>query len=117
MNRAIKFYTKTLGGKLIMRAPGDMEDVFASVKIGKEFFWLGPRDPKLKKLDFAFNTFIVKNIKKEVWVLQRRGAKFQKAEKSMPNSKVEGPIEFSNFGASAFFNDSEGNLLMIWQNA
>lgn len=100
-----------------MRAPGDMKDMFASIKIGEKFFWLGPRDPKLKKLDFAFNTFIVKNIKKEVGELQRRGAKFQKADRSTRGSKVEGPIEFSDFGASAFFNDSEGNRLMIWQNA
>lgn len=100
-----------------MRATGDMKDVFASVKIGKEFFWLGPRDPKLKKLDFAFNVFIVKNIKKEVKELQRRGVKFQKAEKSMPSSKVDGSVELTDFGASAFFNDSEGNLLMMWQNA
>lgn len=100
-----------------MRAPGEMKDVFASIKIGKESFWLGPRDPKLKKLDFAFSAFIVKNIKREVKDLQKHGAKFQKAEKSMPSSKVEGPIDYTDFGASAFFNDSEGNLLMIWQNA
>lgn len=117
MNRAIKFYTKTLGGKLVERASGDMKDVWASIKIGKISFWLGPRDPKLKKLDFAFNTFIVKNIKREVRDLEKRGAKFQRAEKSMPSSKVDGPIEFTDFGATAFFNDSEGNLLMMWQNA
>ena len=35
MDRAIKFYTKTLGGKLVERAPGDMKDSWASVKIGK----------------------------------------------------------------------------------
>ena len=77
MDRAIKFYTKILGGNLVMRATGEMKDAFASIKIGKEYFWLGPRDPKLKKINFAFNTFIVKNIKKEVRDLQRHGAKFQ----------------------------------------
>ena len=59
MDRAIKFYTKVLGGKLEMRAPGEMKDIWASIRIGKESFWLGPRDPKLKKLDFAFSNFIV----------------------------------------------------------
>jgi hypothetical protein len=31
-------------------------------------------------------------------------------------TKVEGPIAYESFGASAFFKDSEGNLLMVWQN-
>jgi catechol 2,3-dioxygenase-like lactoylglutathione lyase family enzyme len=117
MDRAIRFYTKTLGGKLEMRAPGDMKDVWASVRIGRESFWLGPRDPKLKKLDYAFSTFIVKNIEAEVRELRKRRVKFQRAEKDPTTTKVSGPIAYSDFGASAFFNDSEGNLLMLWQNA
>ena len=117
MNRAIRFYTKTLGGKLVERAPGDMKDVWASIKIGKTSFWLGPRDPKLKKLDFAFNTFIVKNIKREVRELEKRGASFQRAVKSMTSFRVDGPIDLTDIGASSYFNDSEGNLLMIWQTA
>jgi predicted enzyme related to lactoylglutathione lyase len=116
MDRAIKFYTKTLGGKLEMRAPGDMKDMWASIRIGKQAFWLGPRDPKLKKLDFAFSTFVVKDIKAEVSDLRKRGAKFQRAEKNSTITKIDGPISYSEFGAGAFFNDSEGNLLMLWQN-
>ena len=117
MDRAIKFYTKTLGGKLEMRATGDMKDIWASIRLGKQSFWLGPRDPKLKKLDFAFSTFIVKDIRAEVRSLKSRGARFLRAEKMNAATKVEGPIAFSEFGGSAFFNDSEGNLLMLWQNA
>lgn len=117
MDRAIKFYTKTLGGRLESRATGDMKDMWASIKIGEQSFWLGPRDPKLKKLDFAFSTFIVKDIRIEVKSLTSRGARFQRAEKMNGATKVEGPVAFSEFGASAFFNDSEGNLLMLWQNA
>ena len=116
MDRAIKFYTKTLGGRLEMRATGNMKDIWASIKLGKQSFWLGPRDPKLKKLDFAFSTFIVQDIRAEVRSLRSRGARFQRAEK-MNGAKVDGPISFSEYGASAFFNDSEGNLLMLWQNA
>ncbi len=117
MDRAIKFYTKTLGGTLEGRAEGKMKDMWASVRIGKESFWLGPRSSELKKLDFAFSTFIVKDIKSEVAELRKRGAKFQRAEKMGDTTKLEGPIAYSEFGASAFFNDSEGNLLMLWQNA
>jgi predicted enzyme related to lactoylglutathione lyase len=117
MDRAIKFYTKTLGGKLEMRAPGDMKDMWASIKIGKQVFWLGPRSPGLKKLDFAFSTFVVKDIKAEVMDLRKRGARFQRAEKTPTTTRIDGPISCGEFGASAFFNDSEGNLLMLWQNA
>lgn len=117
MDRAIKFYTKTLGGKLEARAEGDMKDIWASIKVGKSVFWLGPRSPELKKLDFAFSTFVVKDIKAEVADLRKRGTKFQRAEKMNGTTKIEGPIAYSEFGASAFFNDSEGNLLMLWQNA
>ncbi|HZW55359.1 MAG TPA: hypothetical protein VFF30_03640 [Nitrososphaerales archaeon] len=38
MDRAIKFYTKALGGKLEMRAAGDMKDMWASVRIGSQVF-------------------------------------------------------------------------------
>ena len=62
MERAFKFYTKTLGGTLEARAKGDMKDMWASIKIGKETFWLGPRSSQLKKLDFAFSSFVVKDI-------------------------------------------------------
>lgn len=117
MDRAIKFYTKTLGGRLEARAKGDMKDMWASIKIGKETFWLGPRSSQLKKLDFAFSTFVVKDIKAEVAELRKRGAKFQRAERMGDTTRLEGPIAYSEFGASAFFNDSEGNLLMLWQNA
>jgi catechol 2,3-dioxygenase-like lactoylglutathione lyase family enzyme len=116
MDRAIRFYTKVLGGKLEMRAPGDMKDVWASIRIGKESFWLGPRDPKLKKLDYAFSTFIVKDIENEVRELRKKGARFQRAERNESTTKIKGPIGYSDFGAGAFFNDSEGNLLMLWQN-
>ena len=45
-----------------------------------------------------------------------RGVKFLPGEKMGEKSKVEGPITFEEYGASAFFKDTEGNLLMVWQN-
>ena len=118
MDRAIKFYTKTLGGKLKERAPGDMKDMWASVKIGKEDFWLiNPPGPRQKKLDLAFSTFVVKDLKQEVQSLQKKGVRFQRAEKMDENTKVDGPIAIDAIGATAFFKDSEGNLLMLWQAA
>lgn len=116
MSRAIKFYTNTLGGKVQMRATGQMKDSWASVKLGQEEFWLvNPPGRRQKKPDLAFNAFIVKDIKETVSGLKKKGVRFQRAEKMDSNTKVDGPIAYDAFGASAFFNDSEGNLLMLWQ--
>jgi predicted enzyme related to lactoylglutathione lyase len=117
MDRAIKFYTKSLGGKLTMRAEGEMKNFWASVKIGKEEFWLVNPSSREKKPDLAFSTFVVKDIKSEVDALRKKGVRFQRGEKMGADSRVDGPIVYDTFGASAFFKDSEGNLLMLWQSS
>ncbi|MGI0090566.1 MAG: VOC family protein [Nitrososphaerales archaeon] len=116
MDRAIKYYTKTLGGKLQMRAEGDMKDMWASVKIGKEEFWLVRPGSSAKKPDLAFSTFVVKDIKAEVNELKKRGAKFERAEKMKWTTKIDGPITYDPVGATAFLKDPEGNLLMVFQS-
>jgi catechol 2,3-dioxygenase-like lactoylglutathione lyase family enzyme len=115
MDRAIKFYTKTLGGELLFRGQGEMKDGWASLKLaGQEVWLISPS--KREKRDLAYTTFLVKNIKSFVSGLESSGVKFQKPEKMSNETKVVGPIAFESFGASAFFKDPEGNLLMVWQN-
>jgi predicted enzyme related to lactoylglutathione lyase len=115
MDRAIKFYTKVLGGKLRERARGPMKDFWASMKVGGVDVWfVDPGQHEKRKL--AYQTFLVKDIKRYVANLKKRGVKFEKAERMNKETKVVGPIAFDTFGASAFFKDSEGNLLMAWQN-
>jgi predicted enzyme related to lactoylglutathione lyase len=114
MNRAIRFYTKVLGGKVTFRAPGEMKDFFASLSLGSNEIWLITPE-KREKRTLAYSTFIVKNIRTTVKGLQAKGVKFKRAEKMGPETKVEGPIAFESFGAAAFFNDTEGNVLMVWQ--
>ena len=114
MGRAIKFYTRTLGGRLMMRGEGEMKDSWAFVRIGKSDFWL-IQPQKREKRELAYSTFVVKDIRRIVKSLKGKGVKFHRAEISGPETKVEGPISFSLWGAAAFFNDSEGNVLMIWQ--
>jgi predicted enzyme related to lactoylglutathione lyase len=116
MNRALKFYTKTLGGSLNMRATGDMKNAWASVSVGKTEFWMIKPD-KHEKRELAYSTFVVKDIKKTVVNLKRKRVKFLRAEKMSPDSKIDGPISYSPYGAGAMFKDSEGNLFMLWQNA
>ena len=115
MSRALKFYTEALGGKLVYRGEGDMKDYWASVKVGREEFWLTAPE-KREKRDLAYSVFLVKDIRAAVKELQGRGVKFQPAEKMSEETKVEGPIAHEKFGSAAFFKDSEGNLLMVWQN-
>jgi predicted enzyme related to lactoylglutathione lyase len=117
MDRAIKFYTKTLGGKVKSRAPGEMKDSWASLKVGREEFWLvNPPGKQPKKPDLAFFTFVVKDIQQTVSGLRKKGVKFWKAEKMGEDTKIDGVIARDSFGSTSFFNDSEGNLLMLWQN-
>lgn len=115
MSRAISFYTKTLGGKLNARGEGEMKDFWASVRLaGSEIWLVAPGKPEKRKL--AYTTLIVPNIKRTVAALTKKRVKFDKAERMGPETRVEGPIAFEPFGASAFFKDSEGNLLMVWQD-
>jgi predicted enzyme related to lactoylglutathione lyase len=114
MKRAIAFYTKSLGGKLRFRGEGAMKDFWAWVTVGKNDVWLiAPQ--KREKRTLAYSTFVVKNIRSTVKELKAKGVKFQRAERMGPETRIEGPIAFDPYGATAFFEDSEGNVLMIWQ--
>jgi catechol 2,3-dioxygenase-like lactoylglutathione lyase family enzyme len=115
MNRAIGFYTKSLGGKLTYRGEGEMKDYWASVRVGKEEFWLVVPE-KWEKRDLAYSVFVVKSIARASKALEKQGVKFDPGEKMGEGSRVVGAITYQSGGASAFFKDSEGNLLMLWQN-
>ena len=115
MNRALKFYTKKLGAKFLERARGAMKDGWASVRLGGQDIWL-IAPSKWEKRTLAYTTFLVKNIKSEVAQLQKNGVKFHRAEKMGPDTKIDGPISWESWGGAAFFNDTEGNVLMVWQN-
>jgi predicted enzyme related to lactoylglutathione lyase len=114
MDRAVKFYTDSLGGKLLFRDNGEMKDFWASLKIGKSEFWLISPEKKEKRT-LAYSTFVVKDIRAAVKDLKAKGVKFKKAVKMGKETKLEGPIAIEPFGASAFLKDTEGNLLMVWQ--
>jgi catechol 2,3-dioxygenase-like lactoylglutathione lyase family enzyme len=115
MNRAIEFYTKALGGKLLYRGTGKMRDFWASVQLGNDVVWLiAPQ--KREKRTLAYSAFLVKDIKAFVNGLKRKGVKFQRAQRMGPETQVDGPIAYEPVGASAFFKDTEGNLMMVWQN-
>jgi predicted enzyme related to lactoylglutathione lyase len=114
MDRALKFYTETIGGKVTYRMEGEMKDFWASAKIGGADFWFVSPEEKEKRA-LAYSVFVVDDIKAVVSDLKGKGVKFNRGEKMGADSKVDGPITTSPAGASAFFKDTEGNLLMLWQ--
>jgi predicted enzyme related to lactoylglutathione lyase len=115
MTRAIRFYTKTVGGKLVMRGTGQMKNFWADLKLGASEVWL-IAPSKRERRTLAYSTFVVKNIRTFVRALQKNGVKFERAQRMSPDTKIEGPIAWESVGASAFFKDSEGNLMMVFQN-
>ncbi len=114
MDRAVKFYTSTLGGKLLHRMEGEMKDFWASVKVSGSEFWLVSPEEREKR-ELAYSAFVVDDIRGVVAELKLRGVKFNRGEKTGEESRVEGPIAYDSTGATAFFKDSEGNLLMLFQ--
>jgi catechol 2,3-dioxygenase-like lactoylglutathione lyase family enzyme len=115
MSRALKFYTESLGGKVLYRGEGDMKDSWAAVRIAKSDFWLVAPE-KWEKRELSYSVFLVKDVKKTVKGLRKMGVKFEPGEKMGEGSRVEGPITYDSYAVSAFFKDTEGNLLMVWQN-
>ncbi|HEV2389273.1 MAG TPA: VOC family protein [Nitrososphaerales archaeon] len=114
MDRAVKFYTEGLGGKVLHRMEGDMKDFWASLEVSGSEFWLVSPEEREKR-ELAYSVFMVDDIKGVVAELKERGVKFSRGEKTDKESRVEGPITYDSAGAAAFFKDSEGNLLMLFQ--
>jgi len=114
MSRAVRFYSKQLGGKVTMRGTGDMRNSWASMKIAGHHVWLVAPD-KREKRGLAYTTLLVKSAKRYVKSLQRRGVRFQRGESMGPGSTVDGPVVSTPYGTTAFFKDPEGNLWMVFE--
>ncbi|MGI0156233.1 MAG: VOC family protein, partial [Thermoplasmata archaeon] len=57
MKRAIKFYTKSLGGKLRSRGSGEMKNFWASLTLGDHEIWLIAPE-KREKRALAYTTLL-----------------------------------------------------------
>jgi len=115
MNRALRFYRGALGASMGERATGSMRDMWASVKLGGTDIWL-ITPAKRERRTLAYTVLLVKNIRAATKALLKKRVRFERAVRMSPESKIEGPIAWESFGAGAYFKDSEGNLLMLWQN-
>jgi predicted enzyme related to lactoylglutathione lyase len=92
-----------------------MKDYWASVKVGRAEFWMMAVETQEKR-ERAYSSFVVDDIKAEVAELKKKGVRFQLPEKIGPGTKIEGSIARGAMGAAAQFKDSEGNMLMLWEN-
>ena len=72
MSRALKFYTESLGGKVLYRGEGDMKDSWAAVRVAKADFWLVTPE-KWEKRELSYSVFLVKDVKRTVKDLQKTG--------------------------------------------
>ena len=115
MDRAVRFYTKKLGASVVMRPKGEMGKWWASIQVGAVGAWLVVPE-KAEKRSLSYLTLVVADIKGYVAGLKRRGVRFARAQRMSKETKVDGSIAWESFGGSAFFKDSEGNLLMVWQS-
>jgi predicted enzyme related to lactoylglutathione lyase len=116
MSRAIGFYTKSLGAKIRARGSRSMRDYWAELELCGSLFWLVKPSPRESR-KLAYTTFMVRNIRTATSRLQAKGVRFQKGVATNSDSRVVGPVVYEPFGAAAYFKDSEGNLLMLWQNS
>ena len=115
MDRALKFY-RGARRKAAHAGGRGHEGLLGLGKVSKTEFWFVAPERREKR-ELAYTVFSVKNIREAVRDLKAKDVKFRRGEKMGRDAKVEGPISSDQYGATAFFKDSEGNLLMLWQNA
>jgi uncharacterized glyoxalase superfamily protein PhnB len=114
MSRAVRFYSKQLGGKVVMRGTGEMKNSWAAMRLAGHDIWLISPD-KREKRSLAYMTLLVKNAKQYTQKLKRLGVKFERATRMGPDSEVDGSVTVTPYGSTAFFKDPEGNLWMVFQ--
>jgi predicted enzyme related to lactoylglutathione lyase len=107
LKRAMKFYEEKVG----LNPSKKSADDFALYDTGKSQMYLYKRE-KTKAEHTAF-TFIVEDIGKEVEELKQKGIEFM--ELDMPGIKTENGIADMGEAKSAWFYDSEGNIVAISQ--
>lgn len=98
--RAIKFYTSTLGGRLMMRGEGEMKDSWAFARIRKSDFWL-IQPQKREKRELAYSTFVVKDIRRIVKSRKGKSAKFHRAETTWSRNEGRRPNILQPLGRSS----------------
>ncbi len=106
LRRVKEFYTEKIGLKISEESPKGL--VFESENGGPDFY-IYKRGPT--KADHTVAGFIVKDVEKEVKELKERGVVFE--EYNTPETKTVNSIASKDKGKSAWFKDTEGNIIAI----
>jgi predicted enzyme related to lactoylglutathione lyase len=107
--RARKFYEEKLGLKPKEQIAGGVTYEFAK---GTACFLYPTPNAGTSKASQAF--WQVEDVEREVRELKARGVKFE--DYDMPGMKTEGGIATAGGAKSAWFKDSEGNILALVQS-
>jgi predicted enzyme related to lactoylglutathione lyase len=107
--RARKFYEEKLGLKPREQIAGGVTYEFAK---GTACFLYPTPNAGTSKASQAF--WQVEDVEREVRELKARGVKFE--DYDMPGMKTEGGIATAGGAKSAWFKDSEGNILALVQS-
>jgi predicted enzyme related to lactoylglutathione lyase len=107
--RARKFYEEKLGLKPKEQIAGGITYEFAK---GTACFLYPTPNAGTSKASQAF--WQVEDVEREVRELKARGVKFE--DYDMPGMKTEGGIATAGGAKSAWFKDSEGNILALVQS-
>ena len=110
LKRARKFYEEKLGLKVVMEdpSPGIM------IQAGKgTMLYVYQRGPT--KADHTVASFAVDNIEAEVKELKQKGVKFEEYDIPSMGLKTVNGIAAMGKMKSAWFKDTEGNILSVTQ--
>ena len=111
MKRARRFYEETLGLKVVMEDPSP--GIFVQAARGSTLYIY---QRAATKADHTVVSFEVSDIEAEAKELKRKGVKFEEYDiPSMGLKTVNGIATMGNYRKSAWFKDSEGNILAIAQ--
>ncbi len=106
LNRAKKFYTEMIGLKILEESSKGL--VFESANGGPDLY-IYKREAT--KADHTVAGFIVEDVEKEVKELKEKGVLFE--EYDTPETKTVNSIASKDGGQSAWFKDTEGNIIAV----
>jgi len=108
IKRARKFYEETLGLKVVREDPSPGIQVEAAGGTGLYIYQRGAT-----KADHTVAGFVVKDVEAEVRELKARGVKFEEYNMPEMGIKTVDGIATMDGMKSAWFKDTEGNILAI----
>jgi len=106
LKRAKDFYTNKIGLKVSKESS---EGILLQGPGGKSNLYLYEHGPT--KADHTVAAFVVDDLEKEVQKLKDKGVKFE--EYDTPQLKTVNSIATREYGKSAWFKDTEGNIISI----